>query len=456
MGVADMSALPNPVRESIAVRWIASRLRHEQRGLTIVEVLVSAVLVVGIAGGALGSLAASTRTSAEQRHRAQAHGVAQEDQARLRAKRVSVLANLEETRTVTVDETPYTVASEGNFVTDATGTASCQEGVASADYIEIVSTVSWPSMGSRPPAQIRSIVAPPNGSVSPSHGALAVGVVDGQGNGVPGVGLSGSGAGSFNGSTGANGCAIFGDLPEGTYTLTPSGEGLVDVNGEPPAPQTTSVVGLSTNTLILQYGGPGSIPVEFTTRVNGELVPSRADTIVAFNTGMSIPKTFGEIGTPATTITAESLFPFASPYTVYAGACSGNNPNPTGESDPPGAPAIANVTIPLADPAILQLPALHLRVWSGSGPGDPGSPVEGAAVTLDDQSCLVDEQPVRRTFTTDPSGGLPDPGLPWSTYDVCASDGATHAQGDEVVVQDLDSGTALDLYLAGALTGPCP
>ena len=66
---------------------------------------------------------------------------------------------------------------------------------ASADYIRITSTVSWPSIGSRPPALVQSLVAPPNGSISETAGALAVSVQNGQNQGVAGVGLSGSGAG---------------------------------------------------------------------------------------------------------------------------------------------------------------------------------------------------------------------------------------------------------------------
>ena len=88
-----------------------------------------------------------------------------------------------------------------------------------------------------PPVLHQSTVAPPNGSISEDHGALAVSVQNGQGQGIGGVGLTGSGAGSFSGTTGANGCVIFGNLPEGNYTLTPVGStGLVDRDGNPPGP----------------------------------------------------------------------------------------------------------------------------------------------------------------------------------------------------------------------------
>lgn len=425
----------------------------------MIEVLVSAVMLVAVSGGALAALQASERSAAQERLRARGHGIAQEDQARLRSMRVSELANLQETRTVEVDGVDYTVISAGEFVTDATGTASCTQGTAAADYIRISSTVSWPTVGSRPPVLLQSTVAPPNGSISPDHGALAVAVQDGQNQGLAGVSLTGGGAGSFSGTTGSNGCAIFGDLPEGNYTLTPSGSDLVDRDGDPPQPQATSVVGLSTNTVVLQYDHPGSVDVSFTTRVGGTLVPSSADSVVVFNTGMTDAKTFGAPGTPGSVVTASPLFPFASPDAVYAGACTANNPNPTGEEDPPGAAAIASVVVPsgATATATVQLPALNLTVWSGPNASSPGAPVPGARVRVSDTNCEASGGgPLRRTFTTDANGKLADPGMPWSIYDVCADDGTVAQTATSVTVKDLANGTPLDLYLGSGGAGTCP
>ncbi len=292
--------------------------------------------MVIVAVGVLGAVEAATRSTSEERHRARAHGIAEEDLARMRAMRISDLSNLNQTRTVTSDGTPYTVASRAEFATDATGTASCQAGLAAADYILITSTITWPSMGGRAPVREQSIVAPPNGSVSANSGSLAIRVENAQNDGIAGVGLSGSGAGSFSGSTGSNGCVIFGNLPAGNYTLTASGSSLVDRDGNPPQPTSTSVVAESTNTMVLQYDHPGDIQADFVTRVGGNLVPSSADSIVVFNTGMSTAKAFGTPGNRVAQVTASPLFPFASPYSVYAGTCEGDNPNPSGQANPPG------------------------------------------------------------------------------------------------------------------------
>jgi Tfp pilus assembly protein PilV len=444
------------------------RFVSEQAGITIVEVLVSSILVVLVSLGALGAIDAANRSTAEERHRAQAHGVAEADQARMRSMRISDLANLNQTRTVIADETSYTVVSRGDFVTDSTGTASCDEGTASADYINITSTVSWPSKGSRPAVVTESIVSPPSGSITPDRGALAIEVDDAQGNGIPNVGISGSGAGSFSGTTGSTGCVIFGDLPVGDYTLSVSGvaSGLVDRDGNPPDNHPTSVIGESTNTVVLQYADPGSVPVTFTTRVGGSLVASKADSIMLFNTGMTTPKAFGTPGTQATTITAAPLFPFSTPDAVYAGTCEGDNPNPADDEPPPVPQAVADVTVPPGGsaPATIQLPALFIISRSGTSVFNPGSLVSGATVRIADRNCPDDPTTgFKRTFTTNAQGTLDNPGLPYSNYDVCVGNSSKSKTVTNVSVKDMTNGTTLSTFYLGTsvgsngwVSGPCP
>jgi Tfp pilus assembly protein PilV len=443
----------------------------DQSGSALLEVLVSGILLVIVAGGVFEALDSAARSTGEERHRARANAIAQEDLARMRAMRISDLSNLNQTRTVNEDNTPYSVNSKAQFLTDATGTASCEAGVASADYIKIVSTVTWPSIGSRPPVTAASIVAPPNGSVSADSGALAIGVEDSQNQGIEGIGLSGSGPGSFSGTTGPNGCAIFGDLPAGSYTVTVSGvgSGLVDRDGNAPGPIDTSVVGESTNTLVLQYDSPGSIPVTFTTLSGGVQVNATTDSVMVFNTGMTVARSFGTAGTPATSIAADPLFPFTSPYAVYAGTCEADNPNPDDDPSAPGAPAAASVLVPPGGnvPATIQLPALDLTVYSGSTTGS--SKVAGATVRITDMLCQnAPTTGFRRTFTTDSQGKLADLGLPYSNFQICASavvGGSTWRNYvrtgsgiENVPVQDLTASTSRGIFLqgTGSQTGECP
>ena len=444
---------------SNGVKRVRRTLAGSESGFMLVELIVGTVVIITIAGGALVAIDSSYRTSQQERARAHAHAVAQADQSRLRGLQISDLANLHETRTVNVEGDPYTVTSAGEFVTDSTGTASCETASASPDYIRITSRVTWGGIGGHPPVLLQSIVAPPNGSVGADRGALAISVRGGQGQGIPGVQLSGAGPGNFSGPTAENGCAIFGNLPAGNYTLTPTAPmGAVDQDGNAPAPQTVSVVALSTNTVALQYDQAGEVTVDFTVRnLLGELEPAENDSVVAFHTGMTEARAFGELGTPAASIIAGPLFPFASPDTVYAGSCTGNNPNPDGDADSPFAAALADVTIEpgATATATVQLPALHLEVLGGTSAGDPGTPVSDAMVRASDRNCTIEDEPVTHEQSTNGQGRLPNPGLPWGTYDLCVESGAQAATVSNLDVKDLEAGTPLTVYMGAVPNGSC-
>ena len=380
-----MNISPVSMREALPRSFAASRTRRArpcaEAGFALIEVLVSALIATLLAGAAFGLLGATAHQASEQRHRSAAYAVAQEDQARLRSLRVPTLNRLSQTRTVSLDGTPFTVSSTGLFINDSTGTSSCGQGTSSADYIKVTSSVTWPGIGGRPPVVIQSIIAPPTGSLDSTHGTLTIAAMGAAGAPIAGIGVSGSGAGSFNGSTDSAGCAVFADQAAGTYTLTPSGgtSGLVDKDGNAPGPQTISVIAGTTNTVALQYDQGGSIPVTFKTRIGSSptLVNSTADSVVVFNTGMTTARSYGSPGgARLATVTATPVFPFTSPDTVYAGACTGNNPNPNSLPNPPGAAAMASVTVPSGGsaPAQVQLPALNLTVFSGTGPTHSGFP----------------------------------------------------------------------------------
>ena len=314
----------------------------------MIEVIVSAMVMVAIGGGALAALQASDRSVADERHHARAFGVAQQDQARMRSLKISELSNLNQTRTVHEDGSPYTVTSAGEYVTDSTGTANCAHrhrlGRLHPDLLER-QLAEHRRASSR--SSCRASSRPPNGSISADHGALAVAVQNGQNAGLEGVGLSGTGAGSFSGVTGSNGCAIFGNLPEGNYTLTAVGRGA-----RRPRRRRTAADRDQRRRPEHEHGRapvrpPGLARRQLHDPGRREPGASAADQVMVFNTGMTGAKTFGTLGTQAATVTASPLFPFASPDTVYAGSCTGNNPNPADDPNSPGVPATASVVDPL-------------------------------------------------------------------------------------------------------------
>ncbi len=247
-----------------------SRLRSKhppEAGFALIEILISSVIAVIAAGAVFTLMQATTRSAADQRSRSQAYGVAQEDQARMRGMRIPILKSLNETRTVTLDSTRFTVVSTGQAINDVTGDSTCDATNNSTDYIKITSTVTWPGMRATPPTVIQSIVTPPNGSLDPNRGNLIVLATNAAGTPISGVGLTGTGVGTFSGSTNSAGCAAFLDQAAGNYTMTPTNiSTYVDKDGDKPGSQAVGVVGGADNTVNLLYDRPGSVPVQFKTK----------------------------------------------------------------------------------------------------------------------------------------------------------------------------------------------
>jgi type II secretory pathway pseudopilin PulG len=428
-------------------------------GFVLIEVLVSALVLAIVASGALALVQATTHSAGQQRDGSKGYAVAQEDQARLRSMQLSKLNGFSDITHPKLDGTIFEVESTAVFINNATSTASCKEGSASQDYVRITSKVTWPGMGGRKPTVIRSVFSPSTGSLNPKNGALTISTTNSAGGPLSGVGVSLSGPATFVGKTDETGCANFADIPEGNYTMTPSAPGLVAENGKPPTAKTAGVPASGTQTIELRYDLPGSFLAPFVYRVGStaEFKESSQSSIMVFNPGMETAKSFASAGgIPTPTIEGKELFPFTSPYAVYAGSCTSNNPNPKSEPTAPGAAAVAAITVPpgAAVPAPvpkIQVPALNLTVKTGS------TPIVGAKVVITG-TCSFE-----RTYTTIEKGLekgiLPDPGLPWGTYEVCASakvlEGKTQVSRriktkTGVAVQSLTSSTPLNLDVSGS------
>jgi type II secretory pathway pseudopilin PulG len=427
-------------------------------GFALIEVLVSALVLAVVAAGVMALLQATTRSAASERRHAEAYAIAQEDQARLRSMRLSALNRMEQERTVTLDGSKFTVKSHGVFVNNTSSQpSSCTSGETSADYVRITSTTTWP--GSQQAVVVQSIVSPSNGSLDPNHGTLVVTVKNAASQPIANVGLSGSGPGSFNGTTDSTGCANFTDLPAGNYGVIPNAPGLVDIHGETAASQPAGVSAGASNPLPLLFDYPATLPIKFKYRVgsSNEFKPAKIDSALVFNALMNPAKAYW---TPTKTrqeeVVATSIFPFTSPDTVYAGACEVNNPG--------SGAAQGSVTLSPGQtysPTLeLQVPALELTVTNGS------TAVSGAQITITDENCKVNGVNLMREFTSDSLGHQANAeyGLPWGKYEVCASanySGTYHRRRESVTVQSLTSKTTKTLSLpsSGGETGSskkCP
>jgi Tfp pilus assembly protein PilV len=412
---------------------------RSEAGFALIEVVVSALIMVVTTGGVISLLNATGKSGGEQRHRAHAFSLAQEDQARLRSIQIASLNTAMGARTATLNGTTYTITSKATFVSDKTSTTNCTGSNVSADYVKVGSEVTWQKMRAAP-VVLESIVSPVSGSLSPNAGALAITVKNAKAGGISGARLSGSGASTFSGYTNAEGCVLFGGLPTGSYSLKPElDEEFITPNGEKP-PEKPVTVSSGTTPIGLEYDRAATANFSFETRAsNGTYVPSKADSVVAIATGLqSGAKAFWTSGKqPETQLKVPNLFPFNYSYLLYPGSCTANKPAAEGYASTEFAPGDEkNVSF--------KLPPLYLTVKNSSGVA-----VTGAKVTLIDTSCA---SAVKRTYLTE-AGALPNPGLPYGTYSICASFGTKRATTSKAV-QSL-TGTPLTMTLPTTNTSEC-
>jgi hypothetical protein len=401
---------------------------HGEHGSTLIEVIVSALLVALIAAAVAQALVGSAYVSGDQRHRSQADEVAQQDQARLRGLSAAQLVGLSQTRTVTLDGTPYTVSSSAQFL-NSTGGSSCgSSGSGAASYFRVLSSVNWTS-NTRSPIQEESIITPPAG------GTLLTQVLDQTGAPLAGVTVTASGPDSASAVTDANGCTTFAALATGVYTLTLADPGYVDQNANP-SPLSTTATLTSTGTATPSGGNPitmglaGSIAANFTTKASsGSLTGQQADSLSWLGTGassgMSSSSTSGPLAAPAALIPATGsiqLYPFAfsgpsytSNYQVWAGPCRQNAP-PIGTdmfNVAPGSNQTAASALAVAEPAVnvvvnyagARVKPDHVKITFNGTSGPPCSRswypvVSPSGATSANGSLLYPGQPFASTSTS--------------------------------------------------------
>jgi Tfp pilus assembly protein PilV len=401
-------------------------------GFIIIEVLVSALILAIVAGAVLTLISATTRSAASGRTHSTAYGLAQEDQARLRTLRISTLNGLAEPNTETIGGTTYTIESIGTFVNNSTGTVSCTESNASADYVQITSTVTAPTLQN--PVSLQSIISPSSGSLDPSHGTISFQVNNALGTGVSGVAISGSGTGNFNGTTESGGCAVFADLPAGNYRVTATANGLITPEGTTTwEKEQVGAPASSTQQVSLRFDKAGTVKPAFVYKEpkTSALTAAPVDSMELYNSeNEARTLTFGtpNLTTRSSTLEDAVVFPFKTKYAVYAGSCTTNNPDP--ESKSINAAAIASVAVTgggTATPTI-QIPALNLTVKDSGG-----TVVKGAKVILTDANCKYNGSNVKREYTTNKLGHIVSSaaelesvateavGLPFGTYNICVS-----------------------------------
>lgn len=399
---------------------LRSRLAAED-GLTLIEVAVTGLMVGLISLGLVG-LDAAGKTSADQRRRSQAFEVAQADQERIKGLSADQISTLDQTRQVTMDSTTFTVTSSGQYLSSSADSASCSSPAAAADYAKVVSTVDWPQ-NARADVVVQSVLTPRAG------GSLLAQVLDQNGAtksavriGVDGADPSTDTVHRFS-STDSGGCTIFGALPVGDYTVSPTLAGWVDKDGDSTPSSTVTTTAGNTTTVPFVLGQAGQVTANFATTIGSTTYTGQyAPSVSWFNAGMpQAINNFLSPSAPGNAITStQNLFPFyvgapgtyTSNYNVWAGKCMAAQPPSASRRyatvPPGGSPTMSGPTGSVLEPAMLVDVTYN------------GTRVKPAHVLLTD-SCGQSWQPeVISTYTATEGGWLRYPGQPYGTYSICA------------------------------------
>jgi prepilin-type N-terminal cleavage/methylation domain-containing protein len=334
-----------------------------QHGFTLIEVLVSALLVLIISAGVATALVSATDFTGHERNSSQANAVAQQDQERMKSMTDSQLTSLHQTRTVSLNNTQFTVVSSASFI-DANGGSSCVSGASA--YFKISSTVTSPATAGNAGQTVTAETI----ITRPLAGTLVVPVQNEMSNPLSGaaVWVVGQSTGyTASATTDQNGCVAFAGLPTDGYAITATYAGYVNPDGQSSDTETASVNQTNvTSAGTLTLGSAGQIGVKFETRGtsviydgqtslsghgaapagyelsyygsgNGNNMTNPACLYftgsAATCSGSGTPTTFNA-STAVTSFTVGNLFPFyinpttnyANNYQLWAGSCEQEQP----------------------------------------------------------------------------------------------------------------------------------
>jgi hypothetical protein len=294
----------------------------------MVEVM-AAILIFGLMISGIVALQGSTLNMIRNnRHRSVAANLASQEMDTVRSTPFTTLQSqvgLLQTTVTTLDNIPYTVARETEWVPAGATSGAC-DAPAGADpaYLRVSVSVSWSVMRGVEPVNSQTVITPPVGTYDPNAGHLAVEVLDRDAVPESGVQVTLTGPEGSTQVTDSDGCAFFGFLTPGSYTATLSKAGFVSTQGLTSPSQTSAVSTGAISSLLFEYdqaatlvltlvgkdvgaSPPSTVPV---TLANTALLPTGTKVV----TGSGSPRTIG------------SLFPFDDGYEAWAGSCADADP----------------------------------------------------------------------------------------------------------------------------------
>lgn len=449
--------MPGPMVRLL--RTALRRLRRDEQGGFLIEVMATCLLLAMVGGGTVALLDRTQQQSGVQRARAVAVDLAQGRLDELRGLPYETLRTLTPAQAIPrpVDGVTYTLTPTVTQrpATDVAGACATDRG---RDLLQVSVAVSAPPLARVKPVRLDTYVAAPVGA----SGSLRVLVNDSRGKPVDGVLVSAGG----RAATTAAGCAqLF--LAPGMHTVTVDGAGMITPAGEGTVTQQITVNAERTTSVSLEFDRPGTAKLKFRYCPvwNAEdeedecvvLYDSDPKVVQFMHSGLNVPRKYTITSFPTASpweTTFGGLYPFPSAYSVWAGGCDAAKP-PT---------LLRQVTVPqgaTSSTTVVELFALNVHVRNGSNNASDDTVFRvrnlgcDSATVWDREDTPVVRVPNRRVMDKN--------GFPFGTgYEVCAY---SKTAGRYAIAANVSTSTAwnaprtptqLDLSTGTASTTGCP
>jgi prepilin-type N-terminal cleavage/methylation domain-containing protein len=305
------------------------RAGRDERGLTMIELVVAVSVFAILAGGLALTIEGGLNLARNNRNRSVAANLASQEMDDVRSASFTSLPLGQVDRSPPpVDGVQYTVRRDSEWVDNASTTGPCDSTNATPRVLRVSVSVFWADMRGVSPAESSTILSPPVGSYDPNNGHIAVKVLGSDATpsgGVP-VTVTAPGFSRTITTTTQDGCAFFAFVPPATYTVTLGTVGFVDMQGNANPSRSVTVVSGETSpapfdydraaTLTLTLGSTGgwSFPSSLSIDVgNAALVPTGSKEFP----GAGAIRTIG------------NLFPYTDGYGAWAGSCADADPQGT-------------------------------------------------------------------------------------------------------------------------------
>ncbi|MGZ6887450.1 MAG: prepilin-type N-terminal cleavage/methylation domain-containing protein [Acidimicrobiia bacterium] len=298
-------------------------------GFGLIELIVSLSVFSILFGGVIVTLTAGLGLARSNRERTVAANLASQDLDAVRQADFGDLTPGLSNSNVSVDGVNFTVARNLEWVNASSSSGECDSSGGVPQVLRATVAVSWTNMKTVQPVRTSTVLSPPIGSYDANLGHIAVRVRDSGAaplGGVP-VRVVGSGYDETQTTTGtyaaSPGCAFFGFLGPGSYTVTLGTAGYVDRQGAVSPSQMVGVNSGQVASVAFDYDQASTLTLTVT-GVNGG-TPAAAMAVSLGNTGFLPAGVKAFSGTGATR-TLANLFPYTNGYTAWTGDCSDADP----------------------------------------------------------------------------------------------------------------------------------